>query len=227
MLALTMLLTALPAQAASSLDVPKRVTPTIYPSETYITGGRTNKMRYLYLVPSKVKALKSSKKSVATVTQSKDGTNGYYIRMNLKKAGTTTVSFKYKSKTYKTKVIVKKYVNPVSSIKIGNTTLPSSKFKTGTGVSLKYSKFANKKVKVTINLKPGWETDSGSSIRNANGTLVPIPGFSYIQKGWRTSRTALWDNSTIKIKGGKGFTINIRAKNTKTGQGVTFPIVFK
>ena len=82
---------------------------------------------------SKVSRLKSSNKAVVTVKLSKStyGTSQtYYTILAVpKKAGIATVSFKCQGKTYKIKVTVKKYVNPVKSVKIGATTVPGSRFK--------------------------------------------------------------------------------------------------
>ena len=76
---------------------------------------------------SKVSGLKSSNKAVVTVklSESTYGTSQtYYTILAVpKKAGTVTVSFKCQGKTYKIKVTVKKYVNPVKSVKIGATTV--------------------------------------------------------------------------------------------------------
>lgn len=105
---------------------------------------------------SKVSGLKSSNKAVVTVKLSKStyGTSQTYytILAAPKKAGTATVSFKCQGKAYKIKVTVKKYVNPVKSVKIGATTVSGSKFKSSSETSLSYAKFAGKKVKTTVTL---------------------------------------------------------------------------
>ena len=112
---------------------------------------------------SKVSGLKSSNKAVVTVKLSKStyGTSQtYYTILAVpKKAGTATVSFKCQGKTYKIKVTVKKYVNPVKSVKIGATTVPGSRFKSSSETSLSYAKFAGKKVKTTVTLAKGWKLD--------------------------------------------------------------------
>ena len=105
---------------------------------------------------SKVSGLKSSNKAVVTAKLSKStyGTSQtYYTILAVpKKAGTATVSFKCQGKTYKIKVTVKKYVNPVKSVKIGATTVSGSRFKSSSETSLSYAKFAEKKVKTTVTL---------------------------------------------------------------------------
>ena len=141
---------------------------------------------------SKVSGLKSSNKAVVTVKLSKStyGTSQtYYTILAVpKKAGTATVSFKCQGKTYKIKVTVKKYVNPVKSVKIGATTVPGSRFKSSSETSLSYAKFAGKKVKTTVTLAKGWMRSESV----ANGSKIPVAG-------------------------GKGFRIMFTAVNSKTG----------
>ena len=141
---------------------------------------------------SKVSGLKSSNKAVVTVKLSKStyGTSQtYYTILAVpKKAGTATVSFKCQGKTYKIKVTVKKYVNPVKSVKIGATTVPGSRFKSSSETGLSYAKFAGKKVKTTVTLAKGWMRSESV----ANGSKIPVAG-------------------------GKGFRIMFTAVNSKTG----------
>ena len=141
---------------------------------------------------SKVSRLKSSNKAVVTVKLSKStyGTSQTYytILAVSKKAGTATVSFKCQGKTYKIKVTVKKYVNPVKSVKIGATTVPGSRFKSSSETGLSYAKFAGKKVKTTVTLAKGWMRSESV----ANGSKIPVAG-------------------------GKGFRIMFTAVNSKTG----------
>ncbi len=141
---------------------------------------------------SKVSGLKSSNKAVVTVklSESTYGTSQtYYTILAVpKKAGTATVSFKCQGKTYKIKVTVKKYVNPVKSVKIGATTVPGSRFKSSSETGLSYAKFAGKKVKTTVTLAKGWMRSESV----ANGSKIPVAG-------------------------GKGFRIMFTAVNSKTG----------
>lgn len=136
---------------------------------------------------SKVSGLKSSNKAVVTVKLSKStyGTSQtYYTILAVpKKAGTATVSFKCQGKTYKIKVTVKKYVNPVKSVKIGATTVPGSRFKSSSETDFSYAKFAGKKVKTTVTLTKGWKLDKlyiYSGNNPANGSMKPA--IEYLQK---------------------------------------------
>ena len=165
---------------------------------------------------SKVSGLKSSNKAVVTVklSESTYGTSQtYYTILTVpKKAGTATVSFKCQGKKYKIKVTVKKYVNPVKSVKIGATTVPGSRFK-----SSSETKFAGKKVKTTVTLAKGWKLDKlyiYSGNNPANGSMKPA--IEYLQKGWMRSESVT-NGSKIPVAGGKGFRIMFTAVNSKTG----------
>lgn len=214
------LITFVPVSAKASVNAPDKIELTLYPkNDAYkdirydgtTATFRLNKSSIISST-SKMKNLKSSNTAVATVSQRKYR-GSYYVDINLKKAGTTIVSFKEKSKTYRVKVIVKKYVNAVSSVKIGATTLPSSKFKSHAVINLNYSKFAKKKAKVTIKLKNGWELAGNS--------------FWYFQKGWTQYSINNKNKKKITIKGGKGFGIGFSAVNTSTGQMEQYRIQFK
>lgn len=231
-LILTMLFGVIPVEAASALvDVPKTETFTLYSSKDVGFGNTKKNEVYLYSVPSgTVTNLKSSKTAVAAAVK-KTYNGAAFIYLKLKKAGKTTVSFKYKSKTYKITVTVQKYKNPVSSIKIGNTKLASSKFKTLSTQTLKYSSYANKKQKITISLAKGWKLQSYETVNinedTGEFTTKNISGFWYVQKGWQKSSDIKSNKSTITIKGGKGYTIEIPVVNTKTKQEEVINIIFK
>lgn len=170
---------------------------------------------------SKVSGLKSSNKAVVTAKLSKStyGTSQtYYTILAVpKKAGTATVSFKCQGKTYKIKVTVKKYVNPVKSVKIGATTVSGSRFKSSSETSLSYAKFAEKKVKTTVTLAKGWKLGElyiYSGNNPANGSMKPA--IEYMQKGWMRSESVA-NGGKIPVAGGKGFRIMFTAVNSKTG----------
>ena len=164
---------------------------------------------------SKVSGLKSSNKAVVTVKLSKStyGTSQTILAVP-KKAGTAIVSFKSQGKTYKIKVTVKKYVNPVKSVKIGATTVPGSRFKSSSETGLSYAKFAGKKVKTTVTLAKGWKLDKlyiYSGNNPANGSMKPA--IEYLQKGWMRSESVT-NGSKIPVAGGKGFRIMFTAVNS-------------
>ena len=157
----------------------------------------------LAFLSSKVSGLKSSNKAVVTAKLSKStyGTSQtYYTILAVpKKAGTATVSFKCQGKTYKIKVTVKKYVNPVKSVKIGATTVSGSRFKSSSETSLSYAKFAEKKVKTTVTLAKGWKLGElyiYSGNNPANGSMKPA--IEYMQRGWMRSESGQhWGLTTM------------------------------
>ena len=170
---------------------------------------------------SKGSGLKSSNKAVVTAKLSKStyGTSQtYYTILAVpKKAGTATVSFKCQGKTYKIKVTVKKYVNPVKSVKIGATTVSGSRFKSSSETSLSYAKFAEKKVKTTVTLAKGWKLGElyiYSGNNPANGSMKPA--IEYMQRGWMRSESVA-NGGKIPVAGGKGFRIMFTAVNSKIG----------
>lgn len=180
---------------------------------------------------SKVSGLKSSNKAVVTVKLSKFtyGTSQtYYTILAVpKKAGTATVSFKCQGKTYKIRVTVKKYVNPVRSVKIGTATVSGSKFKSSSETNLSYAKFAGKKVKTTVTLAKGWTLQKlyiYSGNNPANGSMKPA--VEYLQKGWMRSESVA-NGSKIPVAGGKGFRIMFTAVNSKTGISEHMTIMLK
>lgn len=203
------------ASGSSAVAVPSSISITLYSSKDVTVTGAKKNVQYLCYVPKKATSLKTSKKSVVTLKQQNN-----VIYLVAKKAGTATVSFKCSGKTYKVKVTVEKYANPVSYVKIGSTQIAGSKFKATSNQTLKYSKFANKKVKVTIKLKSGWELAQ----YYLNGKMTSA--YDYMKKGWVKSE-GVKNGGSVKINGGKGFQINFMATNTGTGQQETFSIAFK
>lgn len=229
MLVLIMLFGAIPVEAASSklTDVPKAASFTLYASKDTGFGGNKKNVAYLYSIPSsKVSNIKSSKKTVATVTK-KTFYGSTFLYLNLKKAGKTNISFKYKSKTYNIAVTVQKYKNPIASVKIGKTTLASSKFKNTSSHTLKYSKYANKKQQIKITLAKGWKLETFETFDLKTEDLKKVSGFYYSQKGWAKTSDIMSNKSSVTIKGGKGYTITIPVVNSKTGQKEQVDILFK
>lgn len=190
--------------------LPESVTLVAYPERDY---------QFFERISTKASELKTSNKSVVSIKQvkQKDASFGrYYLYLKAKKPGTAVVSVKLKGKTYKTKVIVKKYVNPVQSVKIGSTSVSGSKFNSASVVNLSYGKFANKKVKATVVLKKGWKLDDYYYWDSKQQSGSMLPGFEYFPKGEQEGKTVI-NGHKIAVKGGKGFEILIPAINEKSG----------
>lgn len=138
-----------------------RETVTLYPSGDENSPNisyKKNDNKYLAYVSGKVTLLKSSSSSKAKLAKSElknDGKTETILYVKPKKVGTSTLSLKVKSKTYKIKVNVKKYQNPLASVKVGNKTLNMSKLKKTSNYKLSYAQFAGKKQKISVKMQPG------------------------------------------------------------------------
>ncbi|MCD7735910.1 MAG: hypothetical protein LUI07_02920 [Lachnospiraceae bacterium] len=211
-LAMILLFAALPAQAsAASIDVPDSLILTLYASKDLNAAGDSKSVSALTLISSgKVTGLKSNDTSIVKIYKNTvdDGTE---ILLLPKKTGTTKVSFKVGNKKYTTKITVKKYVNPISSVTVGDTKISSSKFKTLSYANLKYADYKGKKVKVTFQLKSGWSLTSG-----------------YINVFYANSKTTSVKNGKkITISGGKGCALLVLVQKDSTGQTELINLNFK
>ena len=70
-----------------------------------------------------------------------------------KRAGKTVVTTKVGKKTFKTNVTVYKYTDPISSVKVGDTTISGSKFAKTDRIYLDYDKYAGKTINLKFNTK--------------------------------------------------------------------------
>lgn len=141
-----------------------------------VTGYKTSNISVVSLIPRKVQH-----KTAAAL-----GT--YTIRyMRAKKTGTVTLSYKVNNNTYKQKTTVRKYVNPLSTLKIGSLSL-ASKFKKDSTYTLSYEKYKNKELKLQIKTKGRWELSgvryiTSPKTSNSMGTWIPDGGtFKVTQK---------------------------------------------
>lgn len=123
--------------------------------------------------------------------------------------GTSTLSLKVKSKTYKIKVNVKKYQNPLASVKVGNKTLNMSKLKKTSNYKLSYAQFAGKKQKISVKMAPGWKLEE----------------MYYMRKTGQKTETVK-NGGSVLLKGGAGFEFHIVVTNKKTGQLETVDLFF-
>ena len=195
-----MILSAIPVQAANTKSSLLKQTITLYP-------GKSNKItlfnsRYLNLgnIDTRNNSVSVTVRNpaIAKVEVNNSGVFAYP-----KKVGKTLVTVKAGNITRKCALTVKEYVNPVASVKVGNTTISGKKFDTDPYRVISYSKFANKKAKVTFNLKKGWS--------------FQYDAISYFQKTWQKSEDVK-NGSIVPIKGGSGYKIMTAVANDKTGQ---------
>ena len=134
-------------------------------------------------------------------------------------AGKTVITTKVGNKTFKTNVTVYKYANPISSIKIGSTTISGSKFAKTDKIYLSYDKYAGKNINIKFNTKKGWyscyttvKDKKGNSVEN---DIREDDNNSNLFKG-------------VRVQGGKGnYILNIVFENGKNKGVETLSIVFK
>ena len=195
-----MVLASVPVQA---VQLPKSKTITLY-------SGKTSKNQFYQNVWLGFLEGDSGNVKLSNSSVAKASLNYGSVYVIPKKAGKTVLTVKDAEGTSKCNLTVKKYVNPVASVKIGNTTISGSKFNKEAYRAVTYSKFANKKVKVTFNLKKGWT----------------IGKLSYLQSTWMKSEDVN-NGSVIPVKGGKGFKVLTTATNDKTGQEIQLYLWFK
>lgn len=97
------------------------------------------------------------------------------------------------------------------------------KLRSRSAITLKYSKFKNKKVKVSYQYRAGWKGGFYSFDLNEP---INVNNFSYfLRKSSKTHNAA--NGGTIKVRGGKGFEIMIDAYNPSTHQNEYITVTFK
>ena len=197
-----MILSAVPVQARMPEYFGGKKTVTLYTGKT-IKNNLTKKffkssfIGFFRGADGKLTFINSSNPLVA------DASFDYsLINVTPKKTGKTVITAKDGNKTRKCNLTVKKYTNPVVSVKIGNSTISGKHFNKEAYRVIPYSKFAKKKVKVTFNLKKGWH--------------VIKQGVSYIEKSWYKSQDV--DNGSIIPINSRDFVICADVVNEKTGQ---------
>lgn len=190
-----MLLTAVPAFASgqSCIYGEDKVSAVFYPNQ---------KMRNQYFgsVGSTKKIQVKSSNSRVGVCVTEKYEYGYSLYFRAKRPGTTTLTIKVGNETKKVKAIVANYTNPVSSIKLGSTTISGRKFNKADKITASYAPHANKKVKVNVTGKKGWK----------------VLCVDYLKKGWmKTERVK--NGAKIPVNGGRGYIVMVTLENEKTG----------
>ena len=154
-----------------------------------------------------ISAAKSSNKKVATVKANKSTYNGstyYWLTVQIKKAGTTKITYKFGGKKYSVKYKVKNYVNPLKKLKIGSKNY-ASKFNPkalSSGSDLAVASVGSMpKGKVSIKLKSGWKFVKGWYWKNntmkyfKNGGKIPSGCqaiYLWVKKGNQRERLSLF-----------------------------------
>ena len=206
-----MVLSAVPVQAGIPEYFTTKKTVTLYTGKTIKNSAINSFFKTVYLggfdqTSQSVNSVNISNPSIADVTTSYGD-----INVTPKKTGRAIITAKRGNKTRKCNLTVRKYTNPVVSVKIGNSTISGRHFNTEAYRVISYPKFANKKAKITFNLKDGW--------------YVKKKGMCYIEKTWYMSEDV--DNGSIVPIHGKDFRIFADVVNEKTGQQERILLWFK
>ena len=222
-LIITVLFTATPVHAIILAPDPQEPSKTpwisVQPEQdlTLYPAKDKRNTQAVILTNRKATGLKSSNTDVLTVSQKRDGAF-MHIYATLKKAGTATVSCKINGKTYETKITVRKYVCPVSYVKLDSSKLKNTKFKSTSIGVLSNAKFKDKYVKFFIKPAVGWKITGNAPfldiIYQKNCGDVTLPGF-------------IGNDSPFLANGYKGSRIEVTLQNTKTGQTETIHVLLK
>ena len=209
LLALTLILSGSVCVQAKTISKPAQVL-TLYSSKSlsytasrraFATANETALNTDVYMNQG-VSSYKSSNTSVVSLVSRK----AYPLYQK------NPVSFSYKcgKNIYKQKVTVKKYVNPLSSLKIGSLNL-TSKFNKNANYTLSYNKYKNKNIKLQVNSKNGWYVSGIRKINNPKGSEMGI----WVKNG-----------KTFKITKRNTF-LTVYTYNQKTTQTEECTIIFK
>ena len=172
-------------------------TPKFHKSIALMKGDEIGHVIRNSVRSDKVLELKSSKPSVVSVKKM-PFRDDYTITMKAKKTGTSIVSFKVKRKngktySFKSKVTVHNYTNPLSVCKFGKKDYKKS-FDKKTMVPV--AKGYPKKAKVSITAKKGYKIDAiyysehgtGKQRKIKNGSTVTMDGSHYLQIMYKNTR---------------------------------------
>lgn len=206
---------------AQTLNGEERIV-TLYPGSSrvynsfwgkYVIGNITT-----IAVPSKgivATNLKSSNPDVATAALKKGvkgtASQGYTsIYVKAKSVGTTTISYKIGPTTFKQKITVKPYTNPLSKIKVYGKNITSN-FKKQNVYYMSYKKYANKSVRL--------------SYQEAGEDWI-INYADYLESVGDMKSDWVQNNGTFKVTK-KNSALMITAANQQTGATETLMVVFR
>ena len=215
--AFVMLLTAIPTYAKKqmpfSVELSKNL---ILPFQPPFNHSNKLLIGTVYAMsPDKV-TVKSSNPKIAIIEKEDETGNDTTLSATPVKPGKATFYVTPKGKkTYTVKVTVVKYQNPISYIKIGNTTITGSAFDKTGNVNLSYDKFKGKNVRFIMKAmnSEGWQ------IQKHN-----IKAYNYSKNYYKE----LGRNGTFKLCGKKGdFQIGMYLKNPKKNLYMYLTITFK
>lgn len=200
-----LLVTAIPVFAEDYTEqiIPEKMNVTLYSTQS--VKNRFSNESYLGDIGKKNVRVKSGNSKIASV-KVKNGV----ATVKAKRAGKTIITVKKGSKSYNCELTVAKYTNPISSVKIGKTTISGKKFNKNAFTDVRYFNYANKKVPVRFKLKKGWK-------------LVSV---DYAKRNWQKGEN-FRNGAKVRIAGGTGFKISAYVMNTATEQTEFIMLNFK
>lgn len=206
---LVMVLASVPVSAQSTSTAPKRSAyAQIKVQKSYILGS-------YHPDKTTVKITQSKKLGTIKSTRHSDGYDWYYFYPI--KAGNTTITVTSKDKASGSKAeIIKypftilKYQNPISSVKIGSTTISGNKFNKTDRIYLSYSKYSKQNNVLKIAPKKGWALRSLNAFDKSGNQLT------------------IEELKKFKAFGGKGnYILKAEFYNNKSQASELIEIVFK
>lgn len=216
-MAMTMLLAAAPICTYAQEDGPADIVQVLPPPlhTVPMTMQPSIKEQKLGIIRTLLKYRKvtatSSNTKIAEVKAVKIDNQTTDIMVIPKKTGKVVITTKVANNTYTNIVMISKYANPVSSLKLGSTTIAGRKFSKTDTINLSYSKFAKKNNKFNITLKKGWILGTAQAVGKN------IEDIQYLYNG-----------QTFKLNSGKGnFKLVLTLVKQKTGKSVTMVVNFK
>ena len=142
------------------------------------------------------------------------------IYFSVGKPGTSTISFKIGSKTYKSKVKVLKYVNPLSSLTVtgvnGGKTI-HTKFNKKTEVDQKVSKSISN-ANITVKAKNGWAVTYVNTYNPKTRTNNSISNYTDV-----SSLTL----KNVRIPKDAGVNLYVTLQNKSNGGNISLELVFR
>ena len=208
-----MLITAIPVSAANDAATHTWVTDKLV---GYVPVKSDAKQLSLATTKAKNVSVKVANPKIGKIVY-EDLTFMKLIHFVPKRAGKTVVTTKVGKKTFKTNVTVYKYTDPISSVKVGDTTISGSKFAKTDRIYLDYDKYAGKTINLKFNTKKDWYC-CYIELKDKDGNDIP----NLIKQKEGGSFKGVY------VHGGKGnFICNIVFENMKNKGVETLSIVFK
>ncbi len=154
---------------------------------------------------TKISKIKVANSKIGKATLKKTGSKSYVLYFKGKKKGTTKVTYKIGKKKYTTRVYVCKISNIISSIKIGDKTIPLSNLSKNSWLQLKASSYSGEQ-QIVVTPKGSWKValDYTQSTIKDEEVVVTVP------------QTSISNGQSVSILENHSTFIGLTFTNTKT-----------